>query len=189
MDKTDSLRKRARDKSSDLGHKWSTKSYKDKIKTLPPTLFTCHWLCSWNMVTSYAPSKVHSQCVYSLSYKISVYWPTFWKQHSTKWSQAASVSILKKMKQSNILYAHYTGVVLLTFCVLSINWLRNTLPNVSLLLIKKIVDLCITWLKWPQVQFTAVSGFIEQVGSMIKGIPKHNYYLSTTSQFHLASKS
>ena len=29
---------------------------------------------------------------------------------------------------------------------------------------------------------TAVSGFIEQVGSMIKEIPKHNYYLSPPSQ-------
>jgi len=31
---------------------------------------------------------------------------------------------------------------------------------------------------------TAVSGFIEQVGSMIKGIPKHQYHPSTPSQFH-----
>ena len=30
---------------------------------------------------------------------------------------------------------------------------------------------------------TAVSGFIEQVGSMIKGIPKHNDHQSTPSSF------
>ena len=32
---------------------------------------------------------------------------------------------------------------------------------------------------------TAVSGYIEQVGSVIKEIPKHNYHLST--QFRLTS--
>jgi len=36
---------------------------------------------------------------------------------------------------------------------------------------------------------TAVSKFIEQVGSVIKGIPKHNYHSSTPSQFHQALKS
>ena len=41
-----------------------------------------------------------------------------------------------------------------------------------------------TLLKSPQVQVTAVSGFIEQVGSMIKEIPKHNYHPSTPSYFH-----
>ena len=35
-----------------------------------------------------------------------------------------------------------------------------------------------------RVQVTAVSGFIELVG---KGIPRHNYHLSTPSQFHRAS--
>ena len=35
---------------------------------------------------------------------------------------------------------------------------------------------------------TAVSGFIEQFGSM-PGIPKQNYHPSTHSQFNLASKS
>ena len=29
---------------------------------------------------------------------------------------------------------------------------------------------------------TAVSGFIEQVGSMIKEIPKHNYHSSTPEE-------
>ena len=38
------------------------------------------------------------------------------------------------------------------------------------------------------MQVTAVSGFIEQVGSMAKGIPKHNNHPSTPSQFDLASK-
>jgi len=31
---------------------------------------------------------------------------------------------------------------------------------------------------------TAVSGFIEQVDSIIKEIPKHNYHPSTPSYFH-----
>jgi len=31
---------------------------------------------------------------------------------------------------------------------------------------------------------TPVSGFIEQVGSTIKRIPKHNYHPSTPLQFH-----
>ena len=32
-----------------------------------------------------------------------------------------------------------------------------------------------------ETTIAAVSGFIEQVGNMIKGIPKHNYYPSTPS--------
>ena len=36
-----------------------------------------------------------------------------------------------------------------------------------------------TWLKWPQVQVTAVPGFIEQADSLIKEIPKHNLLLSS----------
>ena len=38
------------------------------------------------------------------------------------------------------------------------------------------------------MRVTAVSGFIEQVGSMAKGIPKHNYRPPTPSQFDLDSK-
>ena len=43
--------------------------------------------------------------------------------------------------------------------------------------------------KMTMIAVTAVSGFIEQVGSMVMGIPKHKYHPSTPSQFHLASKN
>ena len=39
------------------------------------------------------------------------------------------------------------------------------------------------------IAVTAVSGFIEQVGSMATGIPKHNYHPSTPLQFHPSKKS
>ena len=48
---------------------------------------------------------------------------------------------------------------------------------------------------WPRMlsvhkcMVTAVSGFIEQVSSVIKGILKYNYHPSTPSQFLQASKS
>ena len=38
--------------------------------------------------------------------------------------------------------------------------------------------------KMTMIAVTAVSGFIEQVGSMATGIPKHNYHPSTPLQFH-----